>query len=66
MHLTRLRPEHLRNFFFFLQEGLEMKLHRVHVFNTSYFIGKAMALVRPFMKKELIEMVVCLSVLCAL
>lgn len=57
MHLTKARLGPLKNFFYYLQEGLPLKLRQIQVLNAVYFMDKVMAILKPFMKKELINMV---------
>lgn len=56
-HLTRLSIGSIRRFFEYLQEGLPVRLKAIHVLNVVWFMDKVLSLVRPFMKRELFEMV---------
>lgn len=56
-HLTRLSLSALKKFFLYVQEGLPVRLKAIHVLNTRPIIDKIMILVRPFMKKELLNMI---------
>lgn len=56
-HLTRLSINSIRRFFEYLQEGMPVRLKAIHVLNAVWFIDKVLALIRPFMKRELYEMV---------
>ncbi|XKL64339.1 hypothetical protein PGB90_004425 [Kerria lacca] len=56
-HLTRLNLSQLKKFFSYVQEGLPVRLKAIHVLNTRPIIDKIMLLVRPFMKKELLNMI---------
>ncbi|XP_065205554.1 alpha-tocopherol transfer protein-like [Planococcus citri] len=56
-HLTRLSLGALKKFFLYVQEGLPVRLKAIHVLNTKPLIDKIMILVRPFMKKELLNMI---------
>ena len=56
-HLTRLSISSIRHFFEYLQEGLPVRLKAIHVLNAVWFMDKIIGLIRPFMKKELFEMV---------
>lgn len=56
-HLTRLSINSIRMFFEYLQEGLPVRLKAIHVLNAVWFMDKFLALIRPFMKQELYEMV---------
>lgn len=57
MHLTRLRLGPMKYFFHFVQEALPCKLKDIHLVNTVYFIDKLMAIIKPFMKRELYDMI---------
>lgn len=57
MHLTKTRLGPIKNFFYYLQEGLPLKLKQIQVLNVVSFIDKIMTILKPFMKKELFEMV---------
>ncbi|XP_011863344.1 PREDICTED: alpha-tocopherol transfer protein-like isoform X1 [Vollenhovia emeryi] len=55
-HLTRLSINSIRWFFEYLQEGMPVRLKSIHVLNAVWFMDKVLALIRPFMKQELYEM----------
>ncbi|XP_024870210.1 alpha-tocopherol transfer protein-like isoform X1 [Temnothorax curvispinosus] len=55
-HLTRLSINSIRKFFEYLQEGMPVRLKAMHVLNAVWFMDKVLALIRPFMKRELYEM----------
>lgn len=61
-HLTRLSINSIRKFFEYLQEGMPVRLQGIHVLNTVWFMDKILSLVRPFMKRELFEMVCKLKI----
>ncbi|KAG8039898.1 hypothetical protein G9C98_000627 [Cotesia typhae] len=54
-HLTRLSITSIRRFFEYLQEGLPVRLKGIHVLNAVWFMDKILALIRPFMKRELFD-----------
>lgn len=56
-HLTRLSISSIRWFFEYLQDGMPVRLKAIHVLNAVWFMDKIIALIRPFMKRELYEMV---------
>lgn len=56
-HLTRLSVTSIRRFFEYIQEGLPVRLKAIHVLNAVWFINKILALIRPFVKRELFDMV---------
>jgi hypothetical protein len=56
-HLTRLSLLGIRKFFEYIQEGMPVRLKAIHVLNCVWFIDKVLALLKPFMKKELMDIV---------
>lgn len=57
MHLTRIKLSNLKAFFDYCQEGSPGKLKAVHVLNSVSFLDKILAILKPFIKKELYEMI---------
>lgn len=55
-HLTRLSMSSIRKFFEYIQEGMPVRLKSIHILNAVWFMDKVLALIRPFMKNELFEM----------
>ncbi|BET00529.1 CRAL/TRIO domain [Nesidiocoris tenuis] len=55
-HITRLSYGQLRKFFHYIQEGLPIRLKAFHVVNTLPIIDKILFMIKPFMKKELLQM----------
>ncbi|XP_015520369.1 alpha-tocopherol transfer protein-like [Neodiprion pinetum] len=55
-HLTRLSVSSIRKFFEYIQEGLPVRLKGIHVLNAVWFMDKVLSLIRPFMKRELFDM----------
>ncbi|XP_067015217.2 alpha-tocopherol transfer protein-like [Anabrus simplex] len=55
-HLTRLSIGPFKKFFYYLQEAMPVRLQGLHFFNLVPFTDKIMAMIKPFMKKELLEM----------
>lgn len=58
MHLTRLKIGTIQKLLKFLQESLPCQLKAIHVINANYLFDKIFFICKPFMKKELIEMVI--------
>ncbi|CAG9831433.1 unnamed protein product [Diabrotica balteata] len=58
MHLTRLKLGPLKKFFHYVQEALPVQLKEVHILNANYIMEKILAMCKPFMKKELYEMLI--------
>ncbi|XP_067015078.2 alpha-tocopherol transfer protein-like [Anabrus simplex] len=56
-HLTRLNLRALHRFFIYVQEANPIRLKAVHVLNTSSLIDKVMFLIKPFIKKEFLELI---------
>ncbi|CAG9769964.1 unnamed protein product [Ceutorhynchus assimilis] len=58
MHITRLKLGTVKKFFQFLQEALPTQLKQIHIMNTSYVFDKIIMVLKPFMNKELFNMIV--------
>lgn len=57
MHLTRLKLGTVKKFLSFVQDALPTQLRAVHVLNATYIFEKLLVIFKPFMRKELFEMV---------
>ncbi|KAK2576278.1 hypothetical protein KPH14_005644 [Odynerus spinipes] len=55
-HLTRVSINSIRKFFEYIQEGMPVRLKGIHVLNVVWFMDKVLAIIKPFMKSELLEM----------
>lgn len=55
-HLARLNLMIMKKFFMYLQEGLPVRLKGFYFINAVPFMDKVMMLIKPFMKKELLQM----------
>ena len=55
-HLPKLGIFTLKDLLYFIQEGLPIRLKGLHLANVVPFIDRIMTMIRPFMKKELLEM----------
>lgn len=55
-HVTRLTIGTVKRFLHFLQEAMPVRLKGLHLTNVVPFIDKILMLVKPFMKKELLDM----------
>jgi len=56
-HVGRLSPMSLKKFLYYLQEGLPVRLKGFHFMNASPVIDVILNMMRPFMKKQLMDMV---------
>ncbi|XP_029667877.1 alpha-tocopherol transfer protein-like [Formica exsecta] len=56
-HVGRLSPMGLKKFLYYLQEGLPVRLKGFHFMNASPVIDVILNMMRPFMKKQLMDMV---------
>ncbi|XP_020288423.1 alpha-tocopherol transfer protein-like [Pseudomyrmex gracilis] len=56
-HLSRLSLSSISKFFEYLQEGMPIRLKAIHVVNAVWFMDKLLALIKPFMKREVYEMI---------
>ncbi|KAK4878841.1 hypothetical protein RN001_011347 [Aquatica leii] len=54
-HMTKLNVMGLKKFFLYLQEAMPVRLKGLHFINVVPFMDKFMALIKPFMKKELLS-----------
>ncbi|XP_037037520.1 alpha-tocopherol transfer protein-like [Bradysia coprophila] len=54
-HLAKLGISTLKKYMLFVQEGLPVRLKGLHFVNTVSFMDKVLALMRPFMKRELLD-----------
>ncbi|KAG7303751.1 hypothetical protein JYU34_012321 [Plutella xylostella] len=55
-HLTRLDYHTLQEFFYYLQEAMLVNLKGIHFLNAPSFMDKVLFIIRPFMKKHLLDM----------
>ncbi|XP_077290372.1 alpha-tocopherol transfer protein-like [Arctopsyche grandis] len=56
-HLARLAIIPLKKILYYLQEAMPVRLSGMHFINAVSFMDKILALMRPFMKQELMEMI---------
>lgn len=56
-HTARLSPMGFKKFFYYLQEGLPVRLKGFHFLNSIPVMDIIMGMMKPFLKKELMEIV---------
>uniref|UniRef100_A0A182LVQ2 CRAL-TRIO domain-containing protein n=1 Tax=Anopheles culicifacies TaxID=139723 RepID=A0A182LVQ2_9DIPT len=54
-HLPKLGIFTLKDLLYFIQEGLPIRLKGLHLVNVVPFIDRIMTMIKPFMKKELLQ-----------
>ncbi|KAJ0172876.1 hypothetical protein K1T71_011052 [Dendrolimus kikuchii] len=57
IHVTKLDITTLKHFLYFIQECIFIKLKGVHFLNAPYFMDKLMMILKPFLKKALMDII---------
>ncbi|XP_075984156.1 clavesin-1-like [Anticarsia gemmatalis] len=57
-HIGRLDVQSVQQFLYFLQEAMLVKIKGLHFLNAPSFMDTLMMILRPFLKKELMDMLV--------
>ncbi|KAK9500991.1 hypothetical protein O3M35_002133 [Rhynocoris fuscipes] len=55
-HLSKIRPKIVAKILEYIQDGNPIRLKAVHVVNANSLVDKIMFLIKPFMKRELYEL----------
>ncbi|XP_018395804.1 PREDICTED: alpha-tocopherol transfer protein-like [Cyphomyrmex costatus] len=55
-HVGRLSPMAMKKFLYYLQDGLPVRLRSFHFMNASPVIDLILNMMKPFMKKQLLDM----------
>lgn len=55
-HLYQIDLTVAQQFFYFLQEAMFIRLKEFHIINAPSFVDRLLAMLKPFMKKELLHM----------
>ncbi|KAG7196746.1 hypothetical protein KM043_014005 [Ampulex compressa] len=55
-HLGRLNPLALKKFIYFIQDAAPIRLKAIHIINTPPALELLMNMIKPFMKKELLDL----------
>lgn len=56
-HMLRNNLRSMKKFFAFVQEGMAIKIHAIHIFNTAKIFHLVMAVIKPFMSADLVARV---------
>ncbi|XP_022186334.1 retinaldehyde-binding protein 1 [Nilaparvata lugens] len=56
-HLAKTNMSTLKKMFKYIQEAAPVRLKSIHMINMNYFIEKVMSFVKPFMNKELYNLI---------
>lgn len=56
-HTGRLNPLAIKNFLYYLQEAVPIRLKSLHFINTNAVMDIVFTMMKPFLKKELMEVV---------
>ncbi|XP_026740323.1 clavesin-1-like [Trichoplusia ni] len=54
-HLAKLDVQSIQQFLYYLQEAMLVKVRGLHFLNAPSFMDRLMMMIKPFMKKELID-----------
>lgn len=54
-HLWRIHVMTIKKFLFYLQEGMPVRIMGIHFINVTPFVDKVVSMIKPFMKKDLLQ-----------
>ncbi|XP_011705665.1 PREDICTED: alpha-tocopherol transfer protein-like, partial [Wasmannia auropunctata] len=54
-HITRMNPFAFKKYLYYIQEAAPLRIKEIHVINAPTVIELAMNMIKPFMKKELLD-----------
>ncbi|CAH0595556.1 unnamed protein product [Chrysodeixis includens] len=57
-HLAKLDVQSIQQFLYYLQEAMLVKVRGLHFLNAPSFMDRLMMMIKPFMKKELIDVLI--------
>lgn len=57
-HLTKLDVQTIQQFLYYLQEAMLVKVKGLHFLNAPSFMDRLMMMIKPFMKKELLDVLI--------
>lgn len=60
-HMFRNNLRMMKKFFAYVQEGLPIKIHSIHILNTVPFFHLVMSLIKPFLSAEIAQKVKSVS-----
>ncbi|XP_059060234.1 uncharacterized protein LOC131853383 [Achroia grisella] len=55
-HITRIDLNVAQEFFYFIQKAMFMRLKEFHFINAPIFVDKMLAMMKPIMKKEMLDL----------
>lgn len=56
-HLLKFSLSAVRKYFFFVQEALPVRIKGIHIINTFALVDKVLAMLKPFINSELLNMI---------
>lgn len=56
-HIAKMNLSLMRKYLFFIQEAFPVRIKAVHVINTNPLAEKVVSIAKPFLKKEIFDVV---------